>query len=74
MRSRIRKVATFLAFNLLFFALYLNFVHADAQLPQDNSAAPYDAVPAFGETELVKNPEKYLQQPAAVKGTATKPQ
>jgi len=30
MRKRIHKVANFLAFNLLFFALYLNFIYKDA--------------------------------------------
>lgn len=64
MKSRIRKVATFLAFNLLFFAVYLNFVHADAQLPHDVSSSLKEASPAFGETQLVKNPEKYLYTPA----------
>lgn len=65
MKSRIRKVATFLAFNLLFFAVYLNFVHADAQLPHDISPTMKEASPAFGETRLVKDPEKYLSHSAA---------
>lgn len=29
MRKRVHKVANFLAFNLLFFALYLNFIYKD---------------------------------------------
>ncbi len=29
MRNRLRKVTNFFAFNLLFFALYLNFIHKD---------------------------------------------
>ncbi len=29
MKSRLRKVLNFFAFNLLFFALYLNFIHKD---------------------------------------------
>ena len=29
MKRRVRKIANFLAFNLLFFALYLNFIHKD---------------------------------------------
>lgn len=29
MKSRLRKVLNFFAFNLLFFALYLNFIHQD---------------------------------------------
>lgn len=65
MTSRIRKVATFLAFNLLFFAVYLNFVHADAQLPYDITPTIKEPSPAFGETRLVKDPEKYLTHTAA---------
>lgn len=29
MKNRLRKVVNFFAFNLLFFALYLNFIHKD---------------------------------------------
>jgi hypothetical protein len=29
MQRRIRKIANFFAFNLLFFALYLNFIHKE---------------------------------------------
>lgn len=29
MKRRIRKIINFFAFNLLFFALYLNFIHKD---------------------------------------------
>ncbi|MBK8142369.1 MAG: hypothetical protein IPK57_16310 [Chitinophagaceae bacterium] len=29
MKRRVRKIANFFAFNLLFFALYLNFIHKD---------------------------------------------
>jgi hypothetical protein len=29
MRKRVHRVANFLAFNLLFFALYLNFIYKD---------------------------------------------
>jgi len=34
MNPRIFKIANFFAFNLLFFALYLNFVHRDKDVPQ----------------------------------------
>ncbi len=33
MKRRVRKIANFFAFNLLFFALYLNFIHRDKPLP-----------------------------------------
>ncbi|HQU55799.1 MAG: hypothetical protein R2796_11060 [Chitinophagaceae bacterium] len=31
MKRRVRKIVNFFAFNLLFFALYLNFIHKDNQ-------------------------------------------
>lgn len=61
MKRRVRKIANFFAFNLLFFALYLNFIHKDKvavaieQTNQQNKAA-------FSGTVLVTNPEKYLEK------------
>lgn len=62
MKRRVRKVANFFAFNLLFFALYLNFIHKDSNaLPAgDDSVLPKTA--AFSGTVLVENPEQYLQK------------
>ena len=34
MNPRVFKIANFFAFNLLFFALYLNFVHKDKNVQQ----------------------------------------
>ena len=34
MKRRVRKIANFFAFNLLFFALYLNFIHKDNTVMQ----------------------------------------
>ena len=52
MKRRVRKIANFFAFNLLFFALYLNFIHKDSvAVPganQQNTAA-------FSGTVLVDN-------------------
>ena len=53
MKRRVRKIVNFFAFNLLFFALYLNFVHKDnatlpmtASQPQQQPAAFSGTVPA----------------------------
>ncbi len=79
MKRRVRKIANFFAFNLLFFALYLNFIHKDksnnvvtgvAQTTQQSRAA-------FSGTVLVETPQQELQgntnvtaqQPAAEKAT-----
>ena len=67
MKRRIRKIVNFFAFNLLFFALYLNFIHKDKV---NNESAPAAAVstpnngPAYTGTVLVQNPEKYLTKEA----------
>lgn len=67
MKRRIRKIVNFFAFNLLFFALYLNFIHKDRAnsdvgpavvSTQNNTTAAYTG------TVLVQNPEKYLNKEA----------
>ena len=67
MKRRIRRIANFFAFNLLFFALYLNFIHKDKVVfaTEEQSTAPAAANAAFSGTVLVKNPEKYLQHKQA---------
>lgn len=60
MKKRISRVLNFFAFNLLFFALYLNFVHKDNNsqvLPVSKSTV---ASTTKG-TVLVPNPEQYLK-------------
>ena len=65
MKRRIRKIVNFFAFNLLFFALYLNFIHKDRA---NNDIAPAAVVStqnnsaAYTGTVLVQNPEKYLSK------------
>ena len=59
MKRRVRKIANFFAFNLLFFALYLNFIHKDKPtIPSDNGNAQHTAA-AFSGTVLVDNPSEY---------------
>lgn len=61
MKRRIRKIVNFFAFNLLFFALYLNFIHKDRA---NNDIAPAAVVSsktnaaAYTGTVLVENPDK----------------
>ena len=63
MKRRIRKVANFFAFNLLFFALYLNFIHKDkSSLPTNTDLTVQSSTAAFSGSVLVENPEKYLQK------------
>jgi hypothetical protein len=60
MKRRVRKIVNFFAFNLLFFALYLNFIHKDkTSVSAENNQS---TTAAFSGTVLVDNPEKYLQK------------
>ncbi len=61
MKRRVRKIANFFAFNLLFFALYLNFIHKEkAPVITDQSIQQNTA--AFSGTVLVDNPGKYMEK------------
>jgi len=66
MKRRVRKIANFFAFNLLFFALYLNFIHKDkVSIPAVHTSGVQAQAPstaAFSGTVLVDNPEKYLEK------------
>jgi hypothetical protein len=72
MKRRVRKIANFFAFNLLFFALYLNFIHKDKRpvVAFDTEQAQQNTA-AFGGTVLVDNPQDYSQKP--VHATVVKP-
>jgi hypothetical protein len=70
MKRRIRKVVNFFAFNLLFFALYLNFIHKDKTSVAIVPAAVQTANTAsLNGTILVTNPEKYLEHKNATSTT-----
>ena len=62
MKKRVRKIANFFAFNLLFFALYLNFIHKDKPELQLLIQLYRPTAAAFSGTVLVEHPEKYLVQ------------
>lgn len=62
MKRRIRRIANFFAFNLLFFALYLNFIHKDKapSLPSQT----IQSTASINGTIHVAQPETYLAQKA----------
>ena len=65
MKRRIRKIVNFFAFNLLFFALYLNFIHKDrtnGDIAPAVVSTPATNAAAYTGTVLVQNPEKYLSK------------
>jgi hypothetical protein len=71
MKRRVRKIANFFAFNLLFFALYLNFIHKD-KMPAAGDQNAQQSTAAFSGTVLVDNPEQYLEKKAEVSVIAPK--
>ena len=62
MKKRVRKIANFFAFNLLFFALYLNFIHKDkSAVSFINTSSPVQQnTAAFSGTVLVENADEDL--------------
>jgi hypothetical protein len=60
MKKRISRIVNFFAFNLLFFALYLNFIHRDT----NTQAFPVSktTVSTAKATVLVPNPDQYLNK------------
>ena len=60
MKKRISRVLNFFAFNLLFFALYLNFIHKDSNI--QTAPAPKNTTAVTKGTVLVSNPEQYLNK------------
>jgi hypothetical protein len=62
MKSRVRKIANFFAFNLLFFAIYINFIHKDQQSSGNTDRAGKRKAAAFSGTVLAEHPEKYLHK------------
>jgi len=61
MKKRVRKIANFFAFNLLFFALYLNFIHKDKMSFAANQQNGLQNA-AFSGTVLVDNPEQATEK------------
>lgn len=69
MKRRVRKIANFFAFNLLFFALYLNFIHKDKVAVAEPTTTQQNAA-AFSGTVLVENPAAYLGKTTATDNNA----
>lgn len=73
MNPRVFKIANFFAFNLLFFALYLNFIHKDKNVQQVISTSVHTpvatATPASGGAEQLAEKEQATKNTATEKGT-----
>jgi len=74
MKRRVRKIANFFAFNLLFFALYLNFIHRDKAIAATTPVK--SSTEAFSGTVMVDNTtaqEKKTEPAVAVISKDQKP-
>jgi hypothetical protein len=69
MNPRVFKIANFFAFNLLFFALYLNFIHKDKNVQQVISTTVQ--TPIATRSVPVSNTEQYVQKEQTTKNTAS---
>lgn len=65
MKRRVRKIANFFAFNLLFFALYLNFVHRDKAVSATGTVTNTEAFSGAGIVDNT-NPAPVQKTDAAV--------
>jgi len=65
MKRRIRKIVNFFAFNLLFFALYLNFIHKDKTITEPVPVQT-NATSTITGTVPVQDVEKYLDAKTSV--------
>jgi hypothetical protein len=73
MKRRIRKIANFFAFNLLFFALYLNFVHQDKMTAStvpaaQNTAAFSGAIQTESSAKNIKSDETAMPVETSISG------
>ena len=60
MKTRLSKVLNFLAFNVLFFALYLNFIHKGSDV--DPVMQPIQTNARTQSTVLIERQDHYLEK------------
>lgn len=69
MNPRVFKIVNFFAFNLLFFALYLNFIHKDKNVQQAIGTSIY--TPVATRSLTVTGAEQYVQKEQPAKNLVT---
>ena len=69
MNPRLFKIANFFAFNLLFFALYLNFIHKDKNVQQAISTTLQ--APVVTKSMSTGSAEQFVQKEASSKNVST---
>ena len=69
MNPRVFKILNFFEFNLLFFALYLNFIHKDKNVQQAISTSVY--TPVATRSLSTGSAEQYVQKEEPAKNVIT---
>lgn len=59
MKPRIRKVINFFTFNVLFFSMYLNFIHTDKVVAESPTVQQNNGALNTRGTVFAQNPRKY---------------
>jgi len=65
MKRRVRKIANFFAFNLLFFALYLNFIHKDQAPAVSGSVSVQESPTPYSKSVASKTEAQVVTDPSA---------
>lgn len=60
MKKRIYNLANFLAFNVLFFAVYLNFIQKTNNPASTSKSSVKTEKETLLQTQVVENPEEYI--------------
>jgi hypothetical protein len=69
MNPRVFKIANFFAFNLLFFALYLNFIHKGKNVQQAINTSVH--TPVAARSVPTSDAEQYVQKEKSAKTATT---
>lgn len=72
MKRRVRRALNFFAFNLLFFALYLNFIHKDKAPAPETAASQNGSV--YNGSVSIDNPVKYQDKKTEANNTVAEQQ
>lgn len=70
MKRRVRKIANFFAFNLLFFALYLNFIHKDQAPAVSGSVSVQESPEPFSKAVASKTEAQVVTDQSSGNATA----
>ena len=70
MKKRIYNLTNFLAFNVLFFAVYLNFIHKTNNAVSSSRSSVKTEKATHLQTQVVENPEEYINARISIANNA----